>query len=71
MRQGVGEEAFDNAEAVGATVEGENRVAFDFGTEGLDFGARDVGEVGDDEIEGAGDFFKEIAAQKFYICAET
>ena len=62
VRQGIVEKAFDDAEAVGATVEGENGVAFDFGAEALDFGAGYVGKVGNDEIEGAGDFFEEIAA---------
>lgn len=71
VRQGIVEKAFDDTEAVGAAVECEDGVAFDFGAEALDFGGGDVGEVGDDEIEGAGDFFEEVAAQEFYICAEA
>lgn len=71
MRQRVGEEAFDDAESVGAAVERDDGIAFDFGAEGLDLGGGDVGEVGDDEIEGAGDFLEEVAADELGRDAEA
>ena len=71
MWEGIVQEALDDAEAVGAAVEGEDGVAFDFGAEGGDFGAGDVGEIGDDDIEIAGDLFEEVAAQEFDVGAEA
>ncbi len=71
MRQGVCKVAFDDAKAVGAAVEGERRITFDLGAEGWDLTAGDVGEVGDDEIEAAGDFFEEVAAQELDVGAEA
>jgi hypothetical protein len=58
------DEAADDVEAVWAAVEGEEGIAADFAAEGGDFGTGDVGEVGDDEVEGAGDFFEEVAADE-------
>lgn len=57
-RCGLGSDVFDEGadegEAVGAAIESEVRVALDFSGEGLDFVGRDVGKVGDDEVEGFG-----------------
>jgi hypothetical protein len=58
------DEAADDVEAVGAAIEGEEGIAADFAAESGDFGAGDVGEVGDDEVEGAGNFFEEVAADQ-------
>lgn len=71
VRQSIGEEAFDDAKTVGAAVEGEDGIAFDLGAERLDLGGGDVGQIGDDEIKGAGDFFEEVAAQELDVGAEA
>lgn len=71
MRQSIAEEAFDDAETVGATVKSEDGIAFDLGAERLDLGVGDVRKVGDDEIEAAGDFFEEVAAQELDVGAEA
>lgn len=59
---GGGEEAADDVHAIGAAIEGGDGVAPDFAREAGDLGAGDVGEVGDDEVEPGGDFFKKVAA---------
>lgn len=71
MGQGFGEEAFDDAEAVGAAVEGEDGIALDLGAERFDLRAGDVRQIGNDEIEGAGDFFEEVAAEELGVHVET
>ena len=71
MRQRIVQKALHDAEAIRSTIKSEDGVAFDFNAESRDLGTGDVGEIGDDEIETAGDLFKEIAAQKFDVGAEA
>lgn len=71
VRQNVINKAFNDAQAVWAAVEGETWVAFDLGTESFDLFGGDVRKIGNDEIEGAGDFFEEIAANELGSDAET
>ena len=50
-RGGFGDEAADEVESLGAAVERGGGIVADFGGEGCDFPAGDVGEVGEDEVE--------------------
>lgn len=70
-RKNVAEEAFNDSQAVRTAVESERRIAFDLGTEGFDLFGGDVRKIGNDEIEGAGDFFEEIAPNELGGDAET
>lgn len=71
MRQGVCEKPFNDTHAIISPIQSKERIAPDFGTEGSDFSRRDVGEIGDDEVEGADDLLKEITAQAFDLNAEA
>ena len=53
MRCEIGKEAGDDFRAHRAAIEGQHGVALHFGRQGGDFIGGDVGQVGDDEIEGA------------------
>ena len=51
MRRSDLDEAADELEAVGATIERGGGIVPDFGREGGDFRRRDVGEVGHDQVK--------------------
>ena len=51
MRGSNLDEAADEVEAVGATIERGDGIVPDFGREGGDFRRRDVGEVGHDQVK--------------------
>ena len=71
VSQGVFEETLHDAQAIGAAIEGEDGIALYFGAELRNFGGGDVGQIGGDDVKGAGDFFKEITAQKLHIAAQA
>ena len=60
----TGAEGAEEVESIGSSEKGHLGVVEDFRFEGLAFGFGDVGEVGDDDVEGAFDFREKIAVDE-------